>query len=403
VPTLKIEVEDLAPGMYVTELDRAWLDTPFPTQGFPINGDKDLAELRSLCKFVYIDPERAAPALKGTNRRKSAGPEALMAESATVHTDALAMEQEMASAKEAHSKVTAAIQEYLEAARLGKKVDLPSIERSIATLVSSILRNPDAMMWLLRFKKHGDYLYSHAVNSSILGAAFGRHLGLPKRDLEHLALGAALFDAGKTKLPKELLEKPGRLTAEEFELVKGHVQNGAQLLQKSGELPGPVLELIEAHHERFNGSGYPHGLSGGKIPLFGRMIAIVDCYDAITTDRPYARAISGHEAIRRLYDWRDSDFQDELVEQFIQTLGVYPTGTLVELSTGEVGIIISQNRIRRLRPRVMVVLDTNKVSYDAAPIVDLLEETKDKDGNPLDIVATLEPGSYGVRPDEFYL
>jgi hypothetical protein len=160
--------------------------------------------------------------------------------------------------------------------------------------------------------------------------------------------------------------------------------------------------MIRHHHERFNGSGYPNGLKGKEIPIFSRMASIVDTYDAIINDRPYARAISPHEAIRELYDLRDIAFQAELVEAFIQAIGVYPIGTLVELSTGQVGVVISQNKIRHLKPKVMLILDQDKIAYKISPIIDLLHESTDKNGNPIIISNVLEPNSYGIKPEEIY-
>ena len=174
-------------------------------------------------------------------------------------------------------------------------------------------------------------------------------------------------------------------------------------MQQTKGINSRAIELALNHHERFDGSGYPNKRFGREIPVFGRMAAIVDCYEAITSDRPYAKAISSHDAIRKIYEWRKVDFQEELVEQFIQCLGVYPTGTLVELTTGEVGVVFEQSRVRRLRPKVMLVLNAEKIAYGCFPIVDLLQVTEDKDGNQLDIAHTLEPGSYGIQPKTLFL
>ena len=212
-----------------------------------------------------------------------------------------------------------------------------------------------------------------------------------------------MFDVGKMRLPNELLNKPERVTDEEFEVIKSHVNHSVEIVKETGGFSKEVVSIVASHHERFDGSGYPNGLSGGHIPLLARMAAIVDTYDAITSETMYRTAISAHEAVRRLYEWRGNLFQPELVEQFIQTLGTYPTGSIVELNTGQVAIVISQNRVRRLRPKVMVILDKEKSRCEISPILDMIKETEDEDGNPLEILKVLQPGAYGIDPAQFYL
>lgn len=287
--------------------------------------------------------------------------------------------------------------------RDGNPVKMAAVKASVNGMVESILRNPDAFIWLAKLKDKDAYTYIHSIDTCALAIAFGRHLGLPRRELQHLAVGTLLFDLGKMKLPAELLSKPGKLTADEFDLVKQHVQYSVELMSEIKGIDKKSLEVAQTHHERHNGTGYPAGLAGTDIPVFGRIGALVDCYDAITSDRPYARALSQHEAVLKLYEWRDVDFQAEMIEQFIQCLGIYPTGSVVELSTGEVGIVLSQNRIRRLRPKVMVILDKDKVAYDFSPVLDLATETEDQEGNPLSVLQPLESGAYGIDPKDYYL
>ena len=157
-----------------------------------------------------------------------------------------------------------------------------------------------------------------------------------------------------------------------------------------------VLDMVAHHHERHDGSGYPNGLSGDRIPVYARIAAIVDCYDAITSHRSYARAIPPSAAIKKLYEWRDVDFQAELVEEFIQAVGIYPAGTLVELSSGEVAVVVAEYRTRRLRPKVMVLLDANKLPVTEVKIVDLLNQQSTADGKALEITSSLEPEAYGI-------
>lgn len=185
--------------------------------------------------------------------------------------------------------------------------------------------------------------------------------------------------------------------------MRRHVQFGAQMVSEMKGSNDAIASIVWHHHERHNGKGYPRGIPGHQIPVNGRIAALVDCYDAITSERAYSTAISAYDAVQMLYEWRDKDFQADMVEQFIQCIGLYPTGTLVELSSGEVGLVLSQNRVRRLRPKIMLVLDKDKVAYEFNPVLDLIENPQDDDGNVIEIRQPLPPGTYGINAADFYL
>jgi HD-GYP domain-containing protein (c-di-GMP phosphodiesterase class II) len=226
--------------------------------------------------------------------------------------------------------------------------------------------------------------------------ALGRQLGLPKSDLRSLAIGGLLFDVGKLGVEPGLLNTQQPLTDDEFQQVRNHVKLGVEMIAGSGLMNQDVIDMITYHHERHDGSGYPEGIRGDDIPVFARIAAIVDCYDAITSHRSYARAIPPSTAIKMLYEWKDIDFQGELVEEFIQAVGIYPAGTLVELSSGEVAVVVAEYRTRRLRPQVMVLLDANKQALAEIKTIDLLNQKETAGGEPLDITGSLEPDAYGI-------
>ncbi len=419
---LKVPVHNLKLGMYVARLDRPWSETPIALQGFQIKSVGSIRLLQEHCSYVYIDVMKtevfkpapyqdmsgdAAPAAGEKARRKSTGrtkiPKAPLPEPKRKYKDATPVQEEFEAASEAHEEVGAVVAELMTEVKAGKKLVVSGVKDAVQRLMDTVIRNPDAMLWL-RILKHKDaYTYNHAMNVSVLAIALGRHMGLPPREIRELGIGALLLDIGKMKLPSELLTKPGRLSPEEWEVVRRHVDYSGQIMQETPGLSARSIEMALTHHERFCGGGYPKNLFGAKIPLFGRIGGLVDTYDAITSVRPYAAAISPHDAIRRLYDWSPKDFQEELVELFIQCLGVYPTGSLVELSTGQVGVVIGQSRVRHLRPKVMLVLNESKVAYQRAPVVDLMEETQTEDGTSLNIARALEPGAYGIRPEDYYL
>jgi HD-GYP domain-containing protein (c-di-GMP phosphodiesterase class II) len=293
--------------------------------------------------------------------------------------------------------------ELFKSIDLENKVDVRQLEAPVTNMVESILRNQDACIRLTTLKGINDYSYTHCIDSSILATTFGRYLGLPKEDLIALAWGALLFDIGKVKLPKELLTRKDNLTDEEFTIIKKHIDYSVALINEMDGIPKEAAEIAFTHHERFDGSGYPSGLKESAIPVFGRIAGLVDTYDAITNQRPHAQPVSPHHAINKLYEWRNTAFLEELVEAFIKCLGIYPIGTLIELTTGQIGIVISQNRIRHLRPKIMLILDSNKVAYGIYPVIDLFSETEDDEGNPLGIKDVLEPRSYDIEPSEYYI
>lgn len=428
----KVHVSDLKIGMYVSRLDRPWVETRFLFQGFRVGDVEDIEELRKYCNYVYVDPDRhlfaPKPLKKGTRqagRQKDShkhtgkiseasvqnkpkrqitkvfeGTKELQPERYEIVTS---VEEELHVAREIHAKTLDTISNILDDIKAGNKVSIKTVKESVGGLISSILRNPDAFMWLTRLKDKDAYSYAHCVDSCSLSVAMGRYLGFSRDELENLAAGTLLFDIGKLQLPESLLKKPGRLTDSEYDLIRRHVEFGIRLVSEMKGANSEIISIIANHHERHNGTGYPQGICGHQIPVNGRIAALVDCYDAITSERAYSTAISPYEAIQLIYEWRDKDFQSDIVEQFIQCIGLYPTGTLVELSTGEVGIVLAQNRVRRLRPKIMLVLDKNKVAYEFNPTLDLIDNPLDEDGNIVEIRHPLSPGSYGINAKDFYL
>ena len=403
----KISALDLKPGMYVSKLDRPWREADVLFQGFYVNTLAEVEELQNQFRYVYVDVRRArlpeATSVPGNDGnaldedlKKICG----HPKRDNVYKDILPVEEELAVAQEVRTQATETVSEIMQHLRVGKTLKLAIISNVVSDIMESILRNPDAFSWLTRLKEKDTYTYSHAVDSCALAIAFGRHLGLPRESLVSLGTGALLFDVGKQMLPEGLLNKPGRLSPDEYQVMKKHVTYGVEIVTGINGSTMEMIDMVQTHHERFDGSGYPNGMRGADIPLFGRIAGILDCYDAITSDRSYQRAISPHQALRVLYDVKNKAFQQELIEQFIQCLGVYPTGSMVVMLSGEVGIVVAQNRVRRLRPKVMLILDSNKVALQNFETIDLDREMP---GKSLEIAKVLDTGSYGIDPKEYYL
>ena len=398
---VKIFSSDLELGMYVSSLDRPWLETPFSLQGFCLETEADIERLQEYCQFVYVDSQKSAQdstvlRRKVRNRPRKSTQQLFGQRTLKKYQDGSTWGDEYPRAQQAIQSLSEGIDEIFDSVANGGSLDMVKVKKSVEPMIDSISRNPDACIWLARMKQEDQYTYQHSLGASIWAVALGRQLGLPKSDLRSLAIGGLLFDVGKLQVDKELLNSDKPLTDEEFQQVRDHVNLGVEMIQGSGLMNQDVIDMITYHHERHDGSGYPKKLRGDDIPVFARIAAIVDCYDAITSHRSYARAIPPSTAIKMLYEWKDIDFQAELVEEFIQAVGIYPAGTLVELSSGEVAVVVAEYRTRRLRPKVMVLLDADKQPLAAIRTVDLLNVKETAAGEPLDIVSSLEPDAYGI-------
>ncbi len=398
---VKIFSSDLETGMYVSSLDRPWLETPFSLQGFQLASEEDVRRLQEYCQYVYIDSSKSVqdPTIirrKVRNRPRKSTQQLFSNRTLKTYKDGSGWGEEYPKAQVAVQALSEGIDDIFGKLAEGGSLDMVRVKKSVEPMIDSISRNPDACIWLARMKQEDKYTYQHSLGASIWAVALGRQLGLPKSDLRSLAIGGLLFDVGKLGVEPGLLNTQQPLTDDEFQQVRNHVKLGVEMIAGSGLMNQDVIDMITYHHERHDGSGYPEGVRGDDIPVFARIAAIVDCYDAITSHRSYARAIPPSTAIKMLYEWKDIDFQGELVEEFIQAVGIYPAGTLVELSSGEVAVVVAEYRTRRLRPQVMVLLDANKQALAEIKTIDLLNQKETAGGEPLDITGSLEPDAYGI-------
>jgi HD-GYP domain-containing protein (c-di-GMP phosphodiesterase class II) len=304
-------------------------------------------------------------------------------------------DDEIKKVRKSHETVTHLLSEVESVIRKEGSIPLKAFEEPIENMVDSVTHNPDAYLWLTRLKKFDSFLYKDSMTSAVLGTAMGRRLGLAEESLQKLATGCLLMDVGKMSLPVELLHKAGRLDQAEWEMMKRHVQLGLQLLESSQGCNQEVFDIVRTHHERIDGCGYPAGLQNNHIPLFGQIAGIVDQYVSVTSPRPYANTISPSQAEHMLFKQRGRIFDEMLVEYFIQTISTYPTGSLVELSTGEVAVVKQQNSRLHLKPDVILLLNPEKIAYGNYPVVSM--DNYRKDNNPVSIMRTLADGEYGVR------
>ena len=382
----RIEVGRLRLGMFVCGIDRGWMDTPFVRHKFLLRSREQLEQLRGCCREVTIDTDRgcdvspppvAAPV---ANDQPVAAPPAVVPVPVVAtepplvpasEEESRALERELARAAVAHREANGVLERVLDDVRLGRSIDSNKSRRVVKELTESVVRNPNALLCLTQLKDRDLYTSQHSVNVCIFTLAFARHIGVPKTKMEALGLGALLHDIGKMRVSLEVLNKPGPLTDEEFTEMKRHPELSLEILDRQEGIHEITRDVVHSHHERIDGGGYPRGLKGREISLYARMVAIVDVYDAITSARVYHDPVSPLVALQRLYQWRYKDFDNRLVEKFIQCLGVYPAGSLVELNSGEVGVVVKVNAEDRPRPVVKLLLDRAGRPRDEAPLLDL--------------------------------
>ena len=407
----KVSCIDLRAGMYVQELDRPWLDTPFMFQGFYISSDEEIETLQEYCEYVFVNKAREETDSEFIRKKpedqqsKTSDIEAIARRTGgnNRYPDTVTVEKELETARKIHEESRKSIKNIFTTAISDGAIDLPSTSKTTSGIVDSVLRNPDAFMLLQRIKNKDHYKFTHAINCCAVAATFCRHLGFSKTEIQDISMGALLLDIGITKLPSKMIDTSTELTPISMKLVRHHVNFGLDILDNTPDLPSITRDMVLTHHERVNGKGYPNGLEGENIPVCGRIAAIIDCYDAMISNRPYKEKVSPTEAVCSMYNWRNIDFHEDLIEQFINCIGAYPTGSLVELNSGQIGIVMSQNRVRRLFPKILLILNADKVRYERPTTVDLDKHFQKTNGNVLDIMRVLDADELDIDPTDYYL
>ncbi len=520
----EIDVRGLTLGMYVAELDRPWVGTPFMLQGFILDDQADIDALQSLCKFVYIDRtksignqfaatktlnvaikregtvlrasdpsknkvtitstqnsvsgkssfidilrdlknyqapqnvERASQDGTMYNVKHSANTAAQaafpyqtesaasqtsitqdLAESAggffsglfkkrnklktnvdkpfensksanetddsyriTIYEEEPPVENEIALIYPVYEQSQVATRAIFDAIANEQNLDLTAVSEILDNMVESIGRSPDALLWLAKLKQTDDYAYNHALNVSITLMAFGNFLALSQKQIKEIGLAGLLQDVGKVKLSADVLLKEGKLTREEYEYAKKHVDESLKILENTPDIPMTVISMVAQHHERIDGSGYPRQLTESQIALTSQIAGLIDTYCAITSHKAYAKGVFHQEALDRIHQLSGKQFSNVLVDQLVQFMGMYPVSSLVQLNSGEVGVVIQQNQVRRLLPRLMLLLGPDKVRYSSPVVLNLLNNPLTPAGEPYRITKSLAPDSYGLNPSDFF-
>lgn len=426
---LEIDVSELRIGMHVVRLDRPWEETDFLLQGFVVQHQDDIDALQAQCRKVVIEgkvkntePEISQPPAAGTRQKPRFsifhGPQKQQdgsnsrqrgkADSApsnsrkrVTYINKVSVEREIRTASGHYAEAKAFAISIMSGLRIGRTLDLNRAREVVDDCVDSILRNDDALLLLTRLKNKDEYTAEHSLNVCILSAAFGRRLGLLEEEIRTLGLCGLLHDIGKAKVPVELLQKPGPLTPTEHGIMQNHANWGREMLMALPRAGHAAVDVAYGHHERLDGKGYPRGLVDSQIPYFAKIVAIVDTYDAITSNRAYDRARSSREALEIIHRFRGVQFDPELAREFVLLVGIYPPGSIVEMTSGEVAIVIASNRKNRRKPKVMLVRDTNKQRPEKYQFLDLQKSALNSLGEPFEILREVPDGTYGIVLQRF--
>jgi len=372
----QISADQLKPGMYIHDLNCGWLDHPFLTNAFPVRDQATVDKIVGLgIRELYIDTVRGDDLGAGRPQQEvSADLDRRLTEIASKGPDkpaAAALKDEVARARRLHGEAHRIVRNMMDDVRLGQQIEIDRVEPLVENMVDSIFRNQDALLPLARLKKHDDYTFQHSVSVCALLVAFGRGLKLSRSAIKEMALGGLLHDVGKARIPDAILNKPGKLTDDEFMHMKAHVDLGVASLRQSAGISDIALRVAAEHHERFDGSGYPGKLKGEGISLYGQMASIVDVYDAISSDRVYHKGMSPTQALKKLLEWSSHHFDPRLVQVFIRAIGIYPSGTLVQLESKRLGVVVEQNEKNLLSPVVRIFYHAGQRHYIAPENVDL--------------------------------
>jgi putative nucleotidyltransferase with HDIG domain len=341
-----------------------------------------------------VRPDLLLLASRGANTRHSAG---VQATNHSIVSSTSRFREHLYRARKIYNNTRRYISKTYDDIKTNQRVNVKSAKGLVSDMAENIMINPNAMQWLTYLKERHEYTLTHSINVCILALTFGRHMKLNRADLELLGLGALLHDIGKLKVPSEVLDKPGRLTPEEYEIMKIHPTEGYKILHVDELMPSESLEIVLHHHERINGNGYPDQLHGDHISLITKMSSIVDVYDAITSDRCYHDGISPYKALQNIYKWAKNDFDKQLVEEFMSCMGIYPVGTIVELNDAQVGIVLSATEKTRLRPVILLVKDRKEQFYKQRKVFNLSSQTWDEKSTRLEVKQVIEPKESGIN------
>ncbi len=403
---LYIPVSQLTLGMYIVELDRSWLDTPFMFQGFELQNQAQLRAVKNICDYVYIDTTKSKrhqfePI---ANQNKPAHVSASKLLNNIHNTPPLKLgtfEQEITRAETIYKQTETLVSSIMKTAAKGGSLDGWVAQKAVLECMNSVLHSPDAMLWLTQLKDKDEYTAQHSLNVCLLSIVLGRHMDLPHDSIVTLGLCGMLHDIGKMRIPLEILKKQLPLNEEEQRVMESHTLLGYELLKSGENMPTSVMETALTHHEHVDGTGYPRHLKQAAISDFTKIVAVVNAYDDMTSNRNNRNSLPHLEATQILTNLAGSHLDRHVVIKFIETLGVYPPGSVVVMTNGEVAIVVEINEHAKLRPKVIIILDEEKNPV-AERMVDLSTLVTDKKGNPYTIKNVIRPEDWHIDTKKYY-
>ena len=431
-----LPVAELKIGMFVVEPDCPWTEFSFALQGFVISSPEQVDIFQRKCRFVQIDRSRslnehyAAPKARidrpllsslsisprveddmggerqppafsaevvARQKRRRRFLDFLHGQEGDEHVQGL--RRELSYIEPRYDSLLQSLQQTFKQVTAELHFDFGNVREGVRDVAGSLQRNPDAVMWLLRLKSLDQYSFDHAMDVTVHAVLLGGHIGWRGQRLLEVGMAGLLQDIGKSQVPQELLVKTEPLTGEEQQLVRSHVASSLEILMNQRGLPQEVLQIVSRHHERWDGSGYPQRLKFESIGMAGEICGLVDSFCAMLRNKPYRNAVGHQQALEELFNLRGKQFNPVLMEQFVQCVGLYPIGTLVELDGGEVGVVIQQNRVQRSRPRVLLMLDRDKAQVKHYQVFDL----RDPSLASVRITRALPSDAYGLLTNDYYL
>ncbi len=405
---IRKEVGDLALGMYISRLDRPWLESPFLFQGFLLERQEDLDTIREICRFVDVDPELSRIDVQGPVSHKPSPAQPKEAAQPTSRLkDTRLNPQRIIATLEQQRENRIRTHDYLKQLftdiRMGHSVDSEEAKEFVGTLVDAITDYPDVVVWLTQMKNRDEYTSLHCLNVCVLTLAFCHHLGYGDEDLKAIGMGALLHDIGKAEIPEAVLNKPDRLTPEEWKIMRQHPEIGYRMMRGSGQIPDVALAIIRGHHRRVNGAGYPEAFPQDELSRPVLAAAIADVYDAMTSDRPYHRGLAADQVLRTMQRHGKDTFGQDLMDEFIRCVGIFPVGSVVELVNGSIALVISAGRSARLLPQVLLLRDTKGHKLEKRKLMDLALAATRQPESGWQIRRVVEPARHQITQRELML
>lgn len=379
--------------MFVVELDIPWEESSFMFQGLEIRSPGDVLAVQKECSHVWVDYDEFSLQLNESSSEIPAQ------DVGFIQDTGVQVEDELEAANEVHELASQAITDVFKEIRLGAEIDGGKVKQAVNGCVDSILRNPDASVWMTRIQAKHEATAQHSMNVAALSIIMAKSMGMSPREMEDIGVCGMLHDVGKTSVSTEILQKTGPLTDEEWAEMQSHTRYGRDILMSTNSVLSGAADVAHSHHERPDGKGYPRGLNDDSIPLFAKIVSIAEAYDTMTINQPYRAAYSPSDALQELYAQCGKQFDEGLVIRFIDAIGIFPPGSIVEMINGEVGIVLSNTK-DKLRPRVIIILDAIG-EPTTQRMVDLSQLETDDQGNVYQIKTTHRDGSYGIDIGEF--